>query len=243
MPALARWRMPAGGRGRCGRNTAGKGAEEVRPLSRLPGLQQLVEDPDIQAVVACLPTATPRRRRRSAAIQARKHVLCEMPLASNLAGTPTSVIAAAHKARRHSDAQPHLPLHPQLREGQGMIEPASSATRRRSSIASSFRPRIWPFSGRWAAGCGNIGRAAARCTRWASRSIDLLRWLSGRTSSKSLPPTKYTPLAQYGGTLGYDALRRRSRFANGMVGSLQYSGSVTHSASSSRSKSSATRPT
>ena len=64
-------------------------------------------------------------------------------------------------------------------------------------------------------------------------SIDLLRWLAGSDIVEVHPTTKYTKLAKYGGTLGYDAAASL-RFANGMVGCLQYSGSVTHSASASR---------
>jgi predicted dehydrogenase len=64
-------------------------------------------------------------------------------------------------------------------------------------------------------------------------SIDLLRWLSGSEIVQVQAATRYTTLGKYGGTLGYDAYAAL-RFANGMVGCLQYSGSVTHSASTSR---------
>ena len=63
-------------------------------------------------------------------------------------------------------------------------------------------------------------------------SIDLLRWLFDTEIEDVSAAVKYTVLDRFGGTLGYDACAAL-KLANGVVGSLQYSGSVTHSASSS----------
>jgi predicted dehydrogenase len=64
-------------------------------------------------------------------------------------------------------------------------------------------------------------------------SIDLLRWLFQTDVAEVHSAVKYSPLSQFGGTLGYDA-SATVRLANGMVGSLQYSGNVTRSSSTSR---------
>ena len=64
-------------------------------------------------------------------------------------------------------------------------------------------------------------------------SIDLLRWLTGSEITEVHASTKYTPLKKTGGTLGYDAFATL-RFANGLVGTLQYSGSVNNAASVSK---------
>jgi predicted dehydrogenase len=63
-------------------------------------------------------------------------------------------------------------------------------------------------------------------------SIDLFRWLFDTEIADVNAVVKYTVLERFGGTLGYDACATL-RLANGVVGCLQYSGSVTHSASSS----------
>ena len=87
----------------------------------------------------------------------------------------------------------------------------------------------------WPVGCWvwDIEKSGGPLYTLAVWSIDLLRWLAGSDIVEVHPTTKYTKLAKYGGTLGYDAAASL-RFANGMVGCLQYSGSVTHSASASR---------
>jgi myo-inositol 2-dehydrogenase/D-chiro-inositol 1-dehydrogenase/scyllo-inositol 2-dehydrogenase (NAD+) len=87
----------------------------------------------------------------------------------------------------------------------------------------------------WPVGCWvwDIEKSGGPLYTLAVWSIDLLRWLAGSDIVEVHPTTKYTKLAKYGGTLGYDAAATL-RFANGMVGCLQYSGSVTHSASASR---------
>jgi predicted dehydrogenase len=63
-------------------------------------------------------------------------------------------------------------------------------------------------------------------------SIDLLRWLTGSDFVEVHATTKYTQLEQFGGTLGYDAFAA-VRLSNGVVGSLQYSGSVNDAATTS----------
>ena len=56
-------------------------------------------------------------------------------------------------------------------------------------------------------------------------SIDLFRWLAGSEISEAHGTHQYTRLPQFGGTFGYDA-SVAVKFANGLAGCLQYSGTV-----------------
>ena len=62
-------------------------------------------------------------------------------------------------------------------------------------------------------------------------SADLVRWLLDTEVVETHGAAKYTELKQTGGTLGYDAFATL-KLANGIVANLQYSGTVTPSASS-----------
>jgi predicted dehydrogenase len=193
--------------------------------------KQLVEDPDIQAVVVSLPTAL-HAPAALAAIQAGKHVLCEMPLASNLQDADR-VIEAADKAG--VTLMPSLTFHftPNYVKAKEIIDAGKlgniSTLMYREFIPAKDLATQWPV-GCWVWDIEKCGGPLYTLAVW---SIDLLRWLAGSDIVEVHPTTKYTKLAKYGGTLGYDAAASL-RFANGMVGCLQYSGSVTHSASASR---------
>jgi UDP-N-acetylglucosamine 3-dehydrogenase len=87
------------------------------------------------------------------------------------------------------------------------------------------------LAGQWPAACWmwQIEESGGPLFTLSVWSIDLVRWLFGEIASVE-PVVKYTPLEKTGGTLGYEAYVTL-RLANGMVGNLQYSGSVNHAAS------------
>ncbi len=193
--------------------------------------QQLVDDPNVQAVVVSLPTAL-HAPASLAAIAAGKHVLCEMPLASSLADADR-LIEAADKAR--VTLMPSLTFHftPNYVRAKELIDKG-----RLGNLTTLMYREFIPakdLAQQWPVGCWvwDIDKSGGPLYTLAVWSIDLLRWLAGSDIVEVHPTTKYTKLAKYGGTLGYDAAAAL-RFANGMVGSLQYSGSVTHAASASR---------
>ena len=167
-----------------------------------------------------------------AAIKAGKHVLCEMPLASNLKDVD-GMIEAADKAG--VTLMPSLTFHftPNYVKAKELIDKGVlgniSTLMYREFIPAKDLAMQWPV-GCWVWDIEKSGGPLYTLAVW---SIDLLRWLAGSDIVEVHPTTKYTKLAKYGGTLGYDAAASL-RFANGMVGCLQYSGSVTHSASASR---------
>lgn len=193
--------------------------------------QQLIDDPNVQAVVVSLPTAL-HAPASLAAIAAGKHVLCEMPLASNLADADR-LIEAADKAG--VTLMPSLTFHftPNYVKAKELIDQGHlgniTTLMYREFIPAKDLAMQWP-PGCWVWDIDKSGGPLYTLAVW---SIDLLRWLAGADIVEVLPTTKYTKLEKYGGTLGYDAAAAL-RFANGMVGCLQYSGSVTHSASASR---------
>ncbi len=193
--------------------------------------RELIADPNVQAVVVSLPTAL-HAEATLAAIEAGKHVLCEMPLAANLEDVP-KMIAAAKQAG--VTLMPSLTFHftPNYVKAKALIDEGKLG----NTISLMYREFIpaKDLASQWPPDCWvwDIDKSGGPLYTLAVWSIDLLRWLSGSEIVEVNPTTKYTKLDQYGGTLGYDAYASL-RFANGMVGCLQYSGSVTHSASASR---------
>ena len=192
---------------------------------------QLIEDPAVDAVIVSLPTAL-HAEAALYAVEEGKHVLCEMPLAAKLDDAQTMINAAAQK---HVTLMPSLTFHftPNYMKAKQLIDDGALG----NVISLIYREFIpakdlasqWP-PGCWVWDVKNSGGPLYTLAVW---SIDLLRWLAGSEIVEVKPATKYTELEKYGGTLGYDAYASL-RFENGMVGCLQYSGSVTHSASASR---------
>lgn len=209
----------------------GKVAKKYDVKATYQDYKELIADPAVQAVVVSLPTAL-HAEASLAAIAAGKHVLCEMPLASNLDDVDR-MIEAADKAQ--VTLMPSLTFHftPNYVKAKELIDKGSLG-----NISTLMYREFIPakdLAGQWPPGCWvwDIEKSGGPLYTLAVWSIDLLRWLAGSDIVEVLPTTKYTKLEKYGGTLGYDA-SASLRFANGMVGCLQYSGSVTHSASASR---------
>jgi UDP-N-acetylglucosamine 3-dehydrogenase len=192
---------------------------------------ELVKDPDIQAVVVSLPTPL-HANASMAAIAAGKHVLCEMPLAANLEEAD-QLIEAAQKAGVILMPSLNFRFTPNYVKAKAMIEqgvvgkPACAIYR--EFISAKDLADQWPPSS-WMWKLQESGGPLYTLCVW---SIDLLRWLFQTDITEVHSAVKYSPLSQFGGTLGYDA-SATVRLANGMVGSLQYSGNVTRSSSTSR---------
>ncbi len=187
----------------------------------------LVKDPAVDAVVVAVPT--PMHLRVSmAAIKAGKHVLCEMPLAPSL-GETVELIAAARKQNVYLMPgltfrfTPNYVKAKELIDSRMIGEPL--AIMYREFIPASDLAKQWP-AGSWA---WDVEISGGPLYTLSGFSIDLVRWLLGEEVIEVHAATKYTVLKKFGGTLGYDAFAT-IRFAGGVVGSLQYSGTVTNSA-------------
>ncbi|MFV2065986.1 MAG: Gfo/Idh/MocA family protein [Pirellulales bacterium] len=190
----------------------------------------LVQDSQVDAVIIALPTPL-HAKATIAAIEAGKHVLCEMPLAAKLDEADTIIDAAKQKG---VTLMPGLTFRftPNYVKAKEMIDRgvlgAPTALLYREFIPARDLARQWP-AGSWVWDVESSGGPLFTLAVW---SIDLLRWLTGAEITEVHGSANYTVLDKLGGTLGYDA-SATLKLANGVVASLQYSGSVTQSASTS----------
>jgi predicted dehydrogenase len=193
--------------------------------------QELVQDPKVEAVVVSLPTPL-HAKAALAAIAAGKHVLCEMPLAASLEEAE-QIIEAADKAGVLLMPGLTFRFTPNYVKAKQLFEEgrvgALSAVMYREFIPAQALAGQWP-AGSWV---WNLEASGGPLFTLAVWSIDLMRWLMGTEIASVHATCKYTKLEQLGGTLGYDAFASL-QFANGVVGCLQYSGSVTDAASVSK---------
>ncbi len=193
--------------------------------------RELVADPAVQAIIVSLPTGL-HAEASLAALEAGKHVLCEMPLAADLDEVDTMIEAAE---RTGVILMPGLTFRftPNYVKAREVIEQGAlgnlSMLMYREFIPAADLARQWP-AGSWV---WNVEKSGGPLFTLAVWSIDLLRWLVQSDITGVEAATKYTTLAAHGGTLGYDA-SASIQFANGMVGCLQYSGSVNQAASTSK---------
>lgn len=189
----------------------------------------LVKDPDVDLVVVAVPTPL-HAKVALEAIEAGKHVLCEMPLAPSLEEADELIDAA----RRHGVCLlPGLtfrftPTFVKVKEliSRGAIgQPAAVVYR--EAIPASDLARQWP-PGSWMWQVDESGGPLFTLSVW---SIDLVRWLLDAEVGNVHAATNYTSLEKLGGTLGYDA-SATLQLESGVVASLQYSGTVAPSAAS-----------
>ncbi len=192
--------------------------------------QQLVEDAAVQAVVVAVPTPL-RVRVAKAAIEAGKHVLCEMPLAFSL-DEADELIDAAQEHGVILMPGLHLRFTPNYLKAKELVQQESFgrpvAIAYRDLKAAADLAHQWP-SGSWVWDLDDSGGPLFTLSVGA---IDLCRWLFDCEVLEFNATTGYTRLDQFGGTLGYDSFAAL-RMENGVVGCLQYSGTVAGSASAS----------
>lgn len=205
-----------------------KVANKYRVDATYQDYSELVANPGVDAVVVSAPT--PLHAEASlAAIRAGKHVLCEMPLAANL-GAADEIIEAAEK--QGVLLMPGLTFRftPNFVKAKQTIKSgaigAPSALAYREMIPAKDLASQWP-AGCWVWDIEQSGGPLYTLSVW---SIDLIRWLFDSDVAEVSGAVKYTPLEKFGGTLGYDA-SATVKLANGVVGCLQYSGSVAASGS------------
>jgi predicted dehydrogenase len=207
-----------------------KAAAKHGAKSSYEDYMDLVNDPDVDAVVVAVPTPL-HAKAALAAIEAGKHVLCEMPLAASFEQVDEMIDAADKKG---VFLMPGLTFRftPNYVKAKAMLDAGDigkpSAVLYREFIPASDLAGQWPADS-WMWKVDESGGPLYTLAVW---SIDLFRWLFDTEIVDVQAAVKYTVLEKFGGTLGYDACATL-KLANGVVGSLQYSGSVTHSASSS----------
>jgi predicted dehydrogenase len=154
-----------------------------------------------------------------------------MPLAANL-GEADRIIEAAKQ--RGVVLMPGLTFRftPNFVKAKEMLESGTigkpAAILYREFISASDLAGQWPAAS-WMWNVAESGGPLYTLSVW---SIDLVRWLFDTEIADVKAAVKYTVLERFGGTLGYDAFVTL-KLANGVVGCLQYSGSVAPSASNS----------
>jgi predicted dehydrogenase len=212
--------------------------KRVKPLAESFGVKyyldfdKLLEDPKIQAVAIAVPTPF-HFDLAMKAIKKGKHVLCEMPVAPNVAQ-----VRELQKAADEAGVilMPVLqfrfaPIYVKTKE---MIESGMIG----KPIAIHFREFIpavslaeqWPL-GSWA---WNIEKSGGypdfTLSVW---SLDMIRWMFNSEIVNVEWMSNYPKIEKYGGILGYNTMGV-IKLSNGIVGSLHYGASVTPSASLAR---------
>jgi predicted dehydrogenase len=211
-------------------NRLKKVASKYRINSSYQAYQSLVADPAVDAVVIAVPTPL-HTRVAMAAIEAGKHVLCEMPLAANLDEADDMIKAARKQGVLLMPSltfrfTPNLVKAKEMIDGGAIGEP--SIVHYREFIPARDLARQWPAES-WVWNLEESGGPLFTLSVW---SIDLVRWLLGSEVTEVHSAVKYTRLEKFGGTLGYDACATLC-LASGVVGCLQYSGSIANSAAAS----------
>ena len=207
-----------------------KVATKYHVASRYTDYRQLIDDPAIDAVVVATPTPL-HAPVALAAIEAGKHVLCEMPLAATLEEADKIIRAAELK---DVTLMPGLtfrytPNYVKVKQllQQGALGRATAVHYREfipaSDLASQWPPNSWVWQ---------IDQSGGPLFTLSVWSLDLVAWLLDAKIEEVHACARYTRLEQFGGTLGYDACATL-RLDNGSVASLQYSGSVGSSAAGS----------
>ncbi len=209
----------------------GKVAAKHRVDSLYESYRELVRDPRVDAVIVALPTPL-HVPAALAAIEAGKHVLCEMPLAPSLEEADR-LIEAAHRAGVCLMPSLTFRFTPNYVRAKEIIAAGTlgkpTSVMYREFIAAADLASQWP-AGSWMWQVEQSGGPLFTLSVW---SIDLLRWLFDTEIVSAAPVVKYTTLSRTGGTLGYDACVSL-RLANGMAANLLYSGTVIRAAAGSQ---------
>lgn len=192
--------------------------------------RRMLEDPKVQAVAVSVPT-----QHHAAiaidALEAGKHVLCEMPLAPTLEEVDR-MLAAARQAGVILMPSLNFRFTPNYAKAKELIDRGElgtpTAIMYREWIPAADLAMQWP-PGAWVWNLDETGGPLFTLSVW---SIDLMRWLLGADFQAVHPCVEHFPLEKFGGTLGYHAFVNY-RFPGGVIGCLQSSGSVAHACSTS----------
>jgi len=191
----------------------------------------LLDQPDVQAVVLAVPTPL-HYGMSMKAIAKGKHVLCEMPLAPKI-----EQMRELESAAKNADVllMPDLnfrfaPIYNKIKE---LVESGNIgkpiALHYREFIPAVSLAEQWP-PGSWA---WNIEKSGGypdfTLSVW---SIDMIRWMFKSEITDVQWMTSYPKIEKLG-ILGYNTMGL-IRLSDGIVGSLHFSASVTSSASTSR---------
>jgi predicted dehydrogenase len=192
--------------------------------------RKMLADPNVQAVVVSVPT----QHHAAVAIdamEAGKHVLCEMPFAPTMAEVDR-MLAVAKKTGVILMPSLNFRFTPNYVKAKELIDKGvlgkPQAIMYREWIPAADLAMQWP-PGAWVWNLKETGGPLFTLAVW---SIDLMRWLLGVDFEQVDANVEHFPIEKTGGTLGYNAFVNY-RFPGGVIGSLNTSGSVAHACSTS----------
>ena len=192
--------------------------------------RKMLDDPKVQAVVVSVPTQH-HAAVTIAALEAGKHVLCEMPLAPTMQEVD-QMLAAAKRAGVFLMPSLNFRFTPNYVKAKQLIDNGQlgkpTAIMYREWIPAADLAKQWP-PGAWVWNLEETGGPLFTLSVW---SIDLMHWLLGAEFEHIEAQVQHFPIEKLGGTLGYNAFVNYA-FPHGAIGSLQTSGSVAHMCSTS----------
>ncbi len=187
--------------------------------------KEVLKDPEIDAVIIAVPNQD-HYKTAMEFIKAGKHILLEMPLATNMRHTD-KIIEAADKAG--VTLMPSLsfrfaPIYVQIKKmikkdkvlGKGPV-----AIHYREYISANLLAAQWPPDS-WAWSKKVSGGPLFSLSVY---SIDLFRWLLGAELKQLHSVAENHKLPKYNGTIGYMGYSI-AEFTDGTITSMQYSGGV-----------------
>jgi predicted dehydrogenase len=210
-------------------NRLQKVADKVKIKYAYSSHQDLINDPNVDAVVISVPTFL-HKKIAIDCFKAGKHVLCEMPLAPNMKDAQ-EIVDQAKKADVILMPSLNFRFTPNYVKTKELIEEGSIgkpvALFYREFIPAEDLAKQWP-SNSWAWNKEKSGGGPAfTLSVWA---IDLLRWLLNAEVKKIYAISKDTILKELDGTNGYISLAGLE-FSNNTIVTLQFSGLVRHAMS------------
>ena len=174
----------------------GKVAKKYDVSATYKDYQDLVKDPNVNAVVVSLPTPL-HARAALAAIEQGKHVLCEMPLAASLEEAD-QIIEAADKSGVILMPGLTFRFTPNYVKAKQLYDEGRlgnlSAAMYREFIPAKDLAGQWP-AGSWV---WNLEASGGPLYTLAVWSIDLMRWLMNTEITQVHSSCKYTKLERFG---------------------------------------------
>jgi 2-hydroxy-4-carboxymuconate semialdehyde hemiacetal dehydrogenase len=141
-------------------------AEEFGAALATTDLDELLADPDVEAVIICSPTDR-HAEQTERALRAGKHVLCEIPLATSLAETDRLIDLAERTGRRlmvcHTQRYGAPLIEARRMIASGEVRPRALVSRylldKRENVSWTGRRRSWTDNLLWHHGCHAVDAA------------------------------------------------------------------------------------
>jgi len=203
---------------------AKKAAEKAKIKTAYSSHEELIKDPNVEAIVVSVPTFL-HPRFAIDAMRAGRHVLCEMPLAPTLREA-REMVDEAKKAGVVFMPSLNFRFTPNFVKAKALIDKGAIGKPvvafYREFIGAEVLAAQWPANS-WAWDETKSGGGPGfTLSVW---SIDLLRWLLRADIVRVESASEDVALPQLGGTKGYNSLAVLE-FSNGAVATLQFSGLV-----------------